>query len=457
MPRGLPRFTRWAAPPVRQNRQLVEEFWLSLDLDVKHTPDRRYRYYVLFILMIGQTLSVIDRGLISVVMTNIQHDFQLNDTQLGLLGGTAFALFYATFGIPIARLADRANRKNIFAAAVTIWSLATAACGAAGGFVSLFLARMGVGIGEAGGTPPSHSLLSDYFSKVELGRAIGFLSMGGALGVLGGHLIGTALVEAYGWRMVFFITGFPGVILGLLTYLTVREPERGRLLEPGLRGRTQAPLGETIRSLLGNKVYVGIVAGHTFALVTVQALLIWLYPLIERNFAMPKTEIGAYAAAVLLFCAMPSLFIGGVISDHMAKRNLKWMSWLPAIFVAASIPFYYLMLGAESPLIFFIYLGAFNIFINLETAPVFASVQAHSAPSERALAVALLAFCVTIVGYAITPVVVGTLSDTVFASLGERSLHAGLALIGLCALISIWCFHYAAKHTETVTPQPQER
>tara|TARA_R110001606_G_scaffold127847_1_gene262224 strand:+ start:17545 stop:18819 length:1275 start_codon:yes stop_codon:yes gene_type:complete len=406
-----------------------------------------YRYYVLFILMIGQALSVVDRGLISVVMTNIQKDFHLNDTQLGLLGGTAFAIFYAAFGIPIARLADRTKRKNIFAASVTVWSLATAACGAAGGFASLFLARMGVGVGEAGGTPSSHSLLSDYFTKVELGRAIGFLSMGGALGVLGGHLLGTALVEVYGWRMVFYITGLPGVLLGLLTYISVREPERGRFLEPGHRRPRQAPLGETLQSLLRNKVYVGTVAGHTFALVTVQALLVWLYPLIERNFGMPKTEIGAYAAGVLLFCAMPSLFLGGVLCDLMAKRSLRWMSWLPAFFVAASIPFYYLMLGATSPLVFFGYLGAFNIFINLEAAPVFASIQANSDPSERALAVAVLAFCVTIVGYAITPVVVGTLSDTVFSSLGDRSLHAGLALIGGCALVSIGCFRYAGQHT----------
>lgn len=428
---------------------------MSAVSEASHTRSSYYRYYVLLVLMIGQTLSVVDRGLISVVMTNIQNDFQLNDTQLGLLGGTAFALFYAAFGIPIARLADRTNRKNIFAAAVTVWSLATAACGAASGFASLFLARMGVGIGEAGGTPSSHSLLSDYFTKVELGRAIGFLSMGGALGVLGGHLIGTALVEAYGWRMVFYITGVPGVLLGLLTYISIREPERGRLLESGLRRSGQAPLGDTIRSLLRNKVYVGTVAGHTFALVTVQALLVWLYPLIERNFGMPKTEIGAYAAGVLLFCAMPSLFIGGVLCDFMAKRDLKWMSWLPAIFVAASIPFYYLMLGANSPLVFFAFLGAFNIFINLETAPVFASVQANSDPSERALAVALLAFCVTIVGYAITPVVVGTLSDTVFSDMGERSLHAGLALVGVCALISIWCFHYAGRHAiDPILPVP---
>ena len=415
----------------------------------------RYRYYVLFILLLGQTLSVIDRGLISVVMSNIQAEFSLNDTQLGLLGGTAFALFYATFGIPIARLADRSNRKNIFAAAVTIWSLATAACGAAGGFVSLFFARMGVGIGEAGGTPSSHSLLADYFSKVELGRAIGFLSMGGALGVLGGHLIGTALVEAHGWRMVFYIMGGPGLLVGLLAFLTLGEPKRGVFLEAGENVTAQAPLGETIRSLMRNKVYVGTVAGHTFALVTVHALLVWLYPLIERNFGMAKTEIGAYAAGVLLFCAMPSLFLGGVLCDAMVRRNMKWMSWLPAIFVAASIPFFYLMLIAKTPMVFFLYLGVFNIFINLETAPVFASVQANSKPAERALAVAMLAFCVTIVGYAIIPVIVGTLSDTVFAGFGDQSLHAGLGLIGACALISVYCFIYASRHTAPMDESTQ--
>lgn len=407
---------------------------------------RNYRYYVLLVLLLGHTLSVIDRGLISVVMSDIQAEFGLNDTQLGLLGGTAFAIFYATFGIPIARLADRSNRKNIFAAAVTIWSLATAACGAAGGFLTLFLARMGVGIGEAAGTPTSHSILADYFSKVELGRAIGFLSMGGALGVLGGHLIGTSLVEAHGWRTVFYAMGVPGVLLGLLVYFSVKEPKRGAFLSAEEQAEKQPAIMETLRSLMRNKVYVGTVAGHTFALVTVHALLVWLYPLIERNFEMSKTEIGMYAAAVLLFCAMPSLFIGGVLCDFLARRNARWMSWLPALWVAASIPFFYLMLTADTPLMFFLYLGLFNVFINLEQAPVYSSVQANSKPSERALAVSILAFCVTIIGYALIPVLVGWLSDTVFEGLGKLSVHAGLALIGTSAIISVGCFIYASRY-----------
>lgn len=424
---------------------------MTTDSKTPLTGSGRCRYYVLLILLLGQTISVIDRSLISVVMSDIQLEFSLNDTQLGLLGGTAFAIFYATFGIPIARLADRSNRKNIFAAAITIWSIATAACGAVGGFISLFISRMVVGIGEAGGTPPSHSLLADYFSKTELGRAIGFLSMGGAIGVLIGHLIGTALVEAHGWRMVFYVMGVPGVVVGLLAFFTLREPKRGTFLSEAERSARQAPFGETIRSLVQNKVYVGTIAGHTFALVTVHALLVWMYPLIERNFAMSKTEIGAYAAGVLLFCATPSLFLGGFICDAMARRNIKWMSWLPAIFVAASIPFFYLMLTAKTPLLFFAYLGVFNIFINLETAPVFSSVQANSKPTERALAVSILAFCVTIVGYAIIPVVIGWLSDTVFAPFGSQSLHAGLALIGISAPISAFCFIYAGKHAAKTT------
>lgn len=431
---------------------------MNIAAGVTRTPNRGYRYYVLLILLIGQTLSVIDRGIISVVMSDIQAEFRLNDTQLGLLGGTAFAIFYATFGIPIARLADRGNRKNIFAAAVTVWSLATAACGAAGGFLSLFLARMGVGIGESGGTPSSHSLLADYFSRVELGRAIGFLSMGGALGVLGGHLIGSAIVETHGWRMVFYVMGIPGILLGLLAFLTLREPKRGALLDAGTPATAQAPLRDTLRSLMQNKVYANTVAGHTFALVAVHALMVWMYPLIERNFAMSKVEIGAYAAGVLLFCAMPSLFFGGVLCDMMAKRNMKWMSWLPAIFVAASIPFFYLMLTAGSPMLFFLYLGIFNIFINLETAPVFAAVQAHSKPAERALAVSLLAFSVNIVGYAIIPVIVGWLSDTAFAGFGNQSLHAGLGLVGMFAFLSVYSFIRAGRHAsaeaETAISQP---
>ena len=409
-------------------------------------PAGKYRYYVLGVLTLGYALSVVDRGLISVVLSDIKAEFALSDTQLGLLGGTAFALFYASLGIPIARLADRHNRKKIFAAAISFWSAATALCGVAVGFWTLFLGRVGVGIGEAGGTPPSHSMIADYFTKSELGRALGIYSMGAILGVLGGHVLGSYLVETYNWRVTFIVVGLPGVILGALVYYTVREPKRGATLPLGEEITPAAPLGETIKSLRSNKIYLGALGGHTFALVTTYAMFVWIYPLVERSFDMSKTEIGSFTALALVFGAMPAMLLGGMLSDFMIKRNPKWMAWLPAIWVGIAMPFYYGMLFAQSFTMLIVLYGVFMFTLNMHHAAAFALVQTYSKPSERATAVAIILFFVNIFGYAILPVVAGFLSDTVYAAAGDRSIRLGLATIGAVGGLGVFSFLFAAKH-----------
>ena len=190
-----------------------------------------YRWYVLIMLAVMYAFSIMDRQILSILLEDIRAEFVLTDLQLGLLSGVAFALFYATLGIPIARLADRFNRVSIISAAVALWSVMTALCGAASSFWYLFLARVGVGVGEAGGNPPAHSVISDYFNKDERSFALSVYTSGAALGLLLGLVTGGFVAEYYGWRWAFVCAGVPGLALALLLKLTVREPVRGGLEE----------------------------------------------------------------------------------------------------------------------------------------------------------------------------------------------------------------------------------
>ena len=183
-----------------------------------------YRNYVLGLLMTVGVFSWVDRQIFSVLLQSIKLEFSFSDTQLGLLGGVAFGLFYATVGLPIAWLADRFSRRNIIAVCLALWSLMTALCGAAGGFWSLFLARMGVGIGEAGGSAPAQSLISDYFPPERRGFALGVLFTYLPLGFLVAFLVGGWVNEFFGWRTAFAVVGLPGVVLALVLWLTLREP-----------------------------------------------------------------------------------------------------------------------------------------------------------------------------------------------------------------------------------------
>ena len=186
-----------------------------------------YKWYALFVLYLGYVVNFVDRQILSILLESIRQDLQFNDLQLGLLGGLAFAIFYATLGIPIAMLADRKNRVKILSAAMVVWSIMTAVCGLANNFITLLLARIGVGVGEAGASPPSHSLISDYFPSSTRATALSIYSLGIPVGSFIGTTVGGWGADELGWRNTFFLVGIPGVLVALLVLLTLREPPRG--------------------------------------------------------------------------------------------------------------------------------------------------------------------------------------------------------------------------------------
>lgn len=186
-----------------------------------------YRNYALFVLMLGYTANYVDRQILAILLEPIKQDLGVSDTQLGFLSGITFAIFYATLGVPIAMLADRTNRRNIVAAAIAIFSTMTVVCGFVTSFVQLALARIGVGIGEAGSSPPSHSMISDMFPPEKRASAMGVYSLGINIGILVGFLVGGWVSQWYGWRAAFFVVGAPGILIALLIRFTLKEPERG--------------------------------------------------------------------------------------------------------------------------------------------------------------------------------------------------------------------------------------
>ena len=410
-----------------------------------------YRYYVLVMLTVVSMINIMDRLILSILLEDIKAEFTFTDTQLGVLAGLAFALFYALMSIPIARWADISNRKNILAAALIIWSGMTALCGAATGFVSLFLARLGVGIGEAGGSPPSYSIIADYFKPSERARAMGVYVTGSVLGTGGGLIVGGLLGEWLGWRMTFLALGIPGILLGVILYFTVKEPPRGRYDSGSDDSKQAVDIKRTLKSLASNKVYVRV--SLSFAMLTMvgYAMALWLAPIMLRNFEVSLGMVGLYLGGTYILGGIPGPLIGGYLTDYMVKRDARWCAWIPAIFVLSSVTTFWFSLSADSLSEF---LGFFALTYALFMIPQGASLsmlQSSLGSGERALGMSFTLLVTTTVGLAIGPLLVGLLSDALAATYGAKALNYSLmATCGTAALIAALFYFW------TSTAMPRE-
>ncbi|QGN54256.1 MFS transporter [Novosphingobium sp. Gsoil 351] len=387
-----------------------------------------YRWYVLGVLVCTGIFSIADRLVLSILLEDIKAEFALSDTQLGLLTGLAFSLFYVTFGFPFARLADRRTRKTIIAFAITLWSAMTALCGAALGFWSLFFARMGVGVGEAASGPAGQSLIADYFRRHELGRAMGVLSLGSTIGTATGLIAGGLLAQAFGWRMAFVLLGAPGIVLGALLYLTVREPPRGRYAPGGAAEARQRPLGETIRRLAKNRVYLGVMTGWAVQIMIGYAIAIWTAPVMIRQFGVTPAVVGTFLGLAFIIGGIPGPILGGLLTDRLARRDERWRAWLPGIAgVACIVPLALALNQSE----FWPFLALFVVFYAiflLTQAPILSLIQTSLDAGERAFGVALALFFNNLIGQTVGAGTVGWLSDR----LGPGSL--GAAILIVCAV-----------------------
>ncbi|GAA0485692.1 MFS transporter [Parasphingorhabdus litoris] len=418
-------------------------------------PGNMYRYYILFVMMLTYMFNITDRMVMSILIEDIKADFVLTDTQIGLLAGTAFTLFYVLLGIPAGRLADRTNRKKMISIAVSLWSLMTALCGVATGFWTLFLARLGVGVGEAGGNPPAISILTNYFQSHELSRAMGIFSIGAVLGPVVGFVAGGLLAETYGWRWTFIILGLPGILLGLLIYLTVREPDRSQFAAGDKeKAETQEPFATTMASLWKNRVFTRVALANALAVTASYAFAIWLAPILIRNFEIPVSQVGIYLGLAWIIGGVPSMILGGYLTDWLATRNPKWRAWYCAIVVLLALPLLCLCLLTDN-LVLALVLYALGYGVHTSTqGPAIAMMQASVSPTERGTASSIASLSATFLGYFIGPAVAGAMSDRLAPDYGTLSLN--YAVIGITILsltLAILAYLYAARAVPDTPPK----
>ncbi|QDH33221.1 MFS transporter [Porphyrobacter sp. YT40] len=407
-----------------------------------------YRWYVLGLLTLTSAFSVADRLVFSILLEDIKATFSLSDTELGLIGGAAFSVIYVLAGFPAARLADRSVRKNIVAAAIAFWSLMTAACGLATGFWTLFLARIGVGVGEGCSGPSSQSLVADYFARGELAKAMGFLTIGASMGTAGGLLIGGQLAEIFDWRWAFVLMGLPGLVLGAIIYLTLREAPRGRYAPAGT-DMAQRPLGETIRSLTANRVFMGLALGWAVQIMIGYALAFWMAPVMLRQFGISTGDVGLYLGLTFFLGGIPGPILGGYVTQWLTLRDERWRAWLPGV----------VSLGCVAPLALSLTSGSFGAFLGwfglayaiyvASQAGILSGIQAAVEPASRGFAVAIALFFNNLIGQALGLFVIGAASDALGPAYGSDALALAMFAVCLAAgIASLAIFVWTAAQME---------
>ena len=387
-----------------------------------------YRWYALGVLFLAYVFNFIDRSILSILAQPIKDEFHISDTMLGWLGGPAFALFYSGLGIPLARLADRSVRRNVIATCVAIWSGMTVACGFATNFWQLLAARVGVAIGEAGGSPPSHSMISDMFPQAERATALSIYSLGITVGGMIGGLAGGLINAHYGWHYAFFLVGAPGLLMALVVRFTLREPERGAAEPSPVHVSADVPpLSLVFRTLWSRRSfrYLSVAAGfHAFVGYASGA---WVPAMFMRSFNLDSAVMGK-AGFLLGFAGIFGMVVAGYCSDRLGRRDARWYMWIPALSGVLSIPFSVATyLWPEPFAALWIYaipsiLGAFYI------APTFAMTQGLVGVRMRALAASILLLILSLIGLGLGPLLTGVLSDwlTNHTTLGVNALRYAL-------------------------------
>ena len=421
-------------------------------------PGRAYRSYALALLMVIYVVNFVDRQVVAILAEPIKQDLGLADWQLGLMTGLAFAVLYTVLGVPIARVAERGDRPLIIAAAVAVWSGFTALSGLAQNFTHLILARIGVGVGEAGCTPPALSLIADTVPASERASAVSVYMLGAPVGSIFGLALGGLIADAFGWRTAFVMVGLPGLALAVIAALTLREPRRHR---PAGAETAPAPpsFREALAELAGKRTYWRIVGGITIKSFASYGGLAFTGSFFFRNF---PTELADTAAVFGLksagflglalgvttgVMAMIGTLLGGRLADHFARKDARAYAAIPAIGAIAGLPFTLAALSSDSLLLAFAFLMVPGMLGSMWLGPAYGVVQSLVRPQTRATATAIVLFVANLIGLGLGPLAVGILSD-VHSSRGASEAEAiqwSLLTFALLAIPCAWMFWSARK------------
>lgn len=410
-------------------------------------PSRRYKRYVLGALLVAYTLNFVDRQILGVLAVPIKLELGLTDSQLGLLGGVAFALFYTLLGIPVARLADRYNRVSILSIALGLWSLMTALCGVAQSYAQLFLARVGVGVGEAGGLTPAYSLICDYFPRHERGRALAVHSFGVPIGSSLGILAGGYITHLMDWRTAFLLVGVLGLLAAPILKWTVREPVRGRLDDDA--GSGPGTLGDVLRVLRGKPSFWALAAGTAVSSMMSYGLLFWLPSFLVRSLHVAPLVASQAFAALSFVGGVVGIWCGGQLADKLGQRSPRAHALIPAAAVMLAIPLYAVGLLSDN-------LGPWLAWMLVPTAlglmwmgPVLSAIQQLVPTQMRSTASAIFLFFNSLIGIGMGTLVIGLLSDVMLARFGADSLRYAILCGLVLYVVAAACFAYGARSIAT--------
>jgi predicted MFS family arabinose efflux permease len=398
--------------------------------------------YTLGVLVVVYTFNFIDRQILSILIEPIKAELGVSDFAMGLLSGTAFAIFYAVLGMPLALIADRWNRRNLIGLSLAVWSAMTALSGLAMNFWQLAAARIGVGIGEAGCSPSAHSMLADLYPANERATALGVYSLGIPIGIMFGLFAGGAIADAFGWRLAFFVVGLPGLVLSAVVFLTIKEPRRG--YADGHTGSEPSQghpsIIQVFRFLLSRRAFVHMAIGGGLTAFVGYGLITWAPTFFVRSHGMSLTEAGFWLGLVLGIPGGLGIVAGGWISDRFGARDSRWYLWVVALALAVVVP-----VGAAAFLVDSWWLALLLLCLpvmlgNFYQGTTFSQTQGLAPVYMRAVAAAILLFILNFIGFVFGPPAVGMLSDVFVGSFGDDALRYSLFTWGF---VNLWAaFHY---------------
>jgi MFS family permease len=408
---------------------------------------------VLGILCFVYVINFLDRQLLSILAKPIQDDLGITDGQLGRLGGLYFALFYCVLAIPVGWFADRANRVKVVSFACALWSAATMACGIATNYPQLAMARMAVGVGEAGGVPPSYAIISDYFPSGTRGTALSLYNLGPPLGLGLGVAFGASIAAAYDWRSAFISLGAVGIVTSLVVLLLVREPRRGGL--DGLRAAaatvsTKAPFWPTCRMFFSRPVLLRVSIATGITQIMTYGMLNFTTLLLMREKGMTLREVALYYALLVVICVSAGMYTSGRLIDRLAARSRRAYAYLPAVALALAIPFFIGFAWAPTWPLALAFL-ALPMFLNyFYLSPAVTLVQEEVQPNERVLAGALLLLVMNLVGLGLGPTFLGAASDWFRPSHPAHSLQLAFYTLVPFYVLAVLCFLWLARALKRV-------
>ncbi len=397
-------------------------------------PSRGYAYYVLALLTVVYAFNYLDRQLLSILLVPVQKEFGASDTVMGLLTGPVFAIVYACVGIPVARLADLFGRRTVIAVALAAWSAMTAVTSWAKTLPQLVLARIGVGLGESGGTPPSFALISDYFPPERRATALGLFALGVPLGTFLGNTLGGWIGQAYSWREAFVWLGLPGMLIAAVMMLTVREPRRGGFdPEPAHPpSGADSSFAAVFRHLLASPTFLWLIPAVSFAAFAGYGFGMWKPAFLMRVHDFSLRQAGTWVGIVNSLTGIAASVLAGVLADRLGRISPRWPLRMAAISVALALPFQLAFLFWPNPYVALLVVAPAGIIGGLWPPPTYACAQNLVPAHMRALATAILLFFLNLIGMGAGPLAVGFLSDVFGQRFGDESVRYALALV-VCA------------------------